>query len=139
MAIGDHYSILGKPTSAMPFDWAAEMERHMMEKSATVAAQKPQLPSWAINPSPGIPRLSLPGMLWLRLMNHNLSTQTDSTVGLFSVGLMIVLCVHSVTHEDDTAVAVFTIFDDQALVLHDKYDLFPSDSLVTKIITLIGK
>jgi hypothetical protein len=114
------------------FDPKRDWEKMMAEAED----KKPHLPSWAVEPGTAH-KLSLPGMLWLRLQNWNVSTSSAYKEGLFSIPKMTFLVVVQVTDDDgDEAVATVTVFQNHILTLMDKLPLYPSDGLMTKIITL---
>lgn len=123
-----------------PMEYDAILRQMTVEKAKT-----PQLPSienilppWASEPDPSDfnRRLTLMGLLFLRLYQVWSPVHGGAMRGLFSVGHVSFFGATKATYEGNPVISIFTMVEGEAMVLHDDAHLFPSDTLLAKIIML---
>lgn len=123
--------------------WAKHQAQVQVVPSPQVATS-PQdvtspLPPWAFTPDSRTlgNKLSLAGLLWVRCQRIIPYTSEGSFhSGLFDIGKLAVLNAVDAVQDGQQSVALFVLVDKEAMILHDDPKLFPSDSLLTKLIML---
>jgi hypothetical protein len=111
---------------------------------AAAQTQRPHLPDWMFEPpnynlgGSGV-IFSLIGQLYARVAPR----ATVGHGGYFKFSMGKVGVINAVpcgdTLENQNYVSVFVLHDGKSMLLEDDANLFPSDSLVTKLIVLSGK
>ncbi len=131
--------------AAGTLDWSELLHRKGLEEAAAAQRAQPNVPDFI--PSFAYKRdlhsfdakWTLVGLLWVRLERHRTNqhgTMMRPAPIKFAVEGVSIIDAIVVAHEGSPAIAVIVLHNNAAMILHDDYNLFPSDTLVGKIITL---
>jgi hypothetical protein len=137
---------------ADPPHWAdilksLQVEKNKLAQQAAMQQQPPKVPEFV--PSFAYEHSlrnfdatwTLTGLLWVRLSRHIKPTQFGDAPSQpkpikFAVGGVGIIDAIEAKQDGNPAIAVVVMHKDTAMILHDDPGLFPSDALITKIITL---